>query len=121
MTQREMNRTMGVSLGKVNYCLSKLTDKGMIKVERFKKATNRAGYAYRLTPSGFDELARLTLVFLKQRMEEYDAIRQDIKSLSEQAADMDLEQYRDSDLAPLLDKIEQNRKTDKDDQDSQED
>ncbi len=45
MTQREMNRTMGVSLGKVNYCLSKLIDKGMIKVERFKKATNRAGYA----------------------------------------------------------------------------
>ncbi len=54
-------------------------------------------------------------------MEEYDTIRQDIKSLSEQAADMDLEQYRDSDLAPLLDKIEQNGKTDKNDQDSQDD
>jgi EPS-associated MarR family transcriptional regulator len=113
MTQREMNRKMGVSLGKANYCLSKLTEKGMIKIERFKKASNRMRYAYRLTPSGFDELARLTLVFLKQRMAEYDAIKQDIKSLSEQAANMDLDRYRDSDLAPLLDKIEQNRKTDK--------
>ncbi|MCP4671357.1 MAG: MarR family EPS-associated transcriptional regulator, partial [Desulfobacula sp.] len=56
LTQREMNQKMGVSLGKINYCISALTNKGMIKVERFKKAENKSAYIYRLTPKGLEEL-----------------------------------------------------------------
>lgn len=61
LTQRQMNSKMGVSLGKVNYCLSALIEKGMIRVERFKKQKNKSAYLYRLTPEGLEELAALTL------------------------------------------------------------
>ena len=56
LTQRAMNQKMGVSLGKINYCISALAQKGMIKMERFKKAKNKSAYVYRLTPKGFEEL-----------------------------------------------------------------
>ena len=82
LTQREMNRKMGVSLGKINYCISALTNKGMIKVERFKKAESKSAYMYRLTPKGLEELSNLTISFLKIKIDEYDQIREEIKSLS---------------------------------------
>ncbi|NOX33366.1 MAG: MarR family EPS-associated transcriptional regulator, partial [Deltaproteobacteria bacterium] len=63
LSQREMNQKMGLSLGKINYCIAALAQKGMIKVERFKKAKNKLAYTYRLTPKGFEELTRLTLSF----------------------------------------------------------
>ena len=91
LTQREMNQRMGVSLGKINFCISALSQKGMIKVERFKKAKNKSAYIYRLTPKGFDELARLTLSFLKLKIQEYDKVKQEIKSLSEQINKIDPE------------------------------
>ena len=62
LTQREMKKQMGVSLGKVNYCISALTIKGMIKVERFKKVKNKSAYMYRLTPKGIEELANLMIL-----------------------------------------------------------
>jgi len=89
LTQREMNRKMGVSLGKINYCISALTKKGMIKVERFKKAENKSAYMYRLTPKGFEEVANLTISFLKIRIVEYDKIKKEIKSLSKQIDKID--------------------------------
>ena len=89
LTQREMNRKMGVSLGKINYCISALTNKGMIKVERFKKAESKSAYMYRLTPKGLEELANLTISFLKIRIAEYDKIKKEIKSLSDQIDKMD--------------------------------
>ncbi len=82
LTQREMKQKMGVSLGKINYCISALTIKGMIKVERFKKAKNKSAYMYRLTPKGLEELAKLTISFLKVKITEYDQIKEEIKSLS---------------------------------------
>ena len=89
LTQREMNRKMGVSLGKINYCISALTNKGMIKVERFKKAESKSAYMYRLTPKGLEELANLTISFLKIRIAEYHKIKKEIKSLSEQIDKME--------------------------------
>jgi len=89
LTQREMNRKMGVSLGKINYCISALTKKGMIKVERFKKAENKSAYKYRLTPKGLEEVANLTISFLKIRITEYDKIKKEIKSLSKQIDKID--------------------------------
>ncbi len=82
LSQRAMNQKMGVSLGKINYCISALTKTGMIKVERFKKAKNKSAYMYRLTPKGLEELANLTISFLKIKIDEYDQLKKEIKSLS---------------------------------------
>ena len=89
LTQREMNMKMGVSLGKINYCISALTNKGMIKVERFKKTENKSAYMYRLTPKGLEELANLTISFLKIKIGEYDKIKKEIKLLSKQIDNID--------------------------------
>ena len=105
LTQREMNQKMGVSLGKINFCISALSQKGMIKVERFKKAKNKSVYIYRLTPKGFDELACLTLSFLKLKIQEYDKIKQEIKALSEQINKIDPELYDNSELLVELKKL----------------
>ncbi|MCK5097155.1 MAG: MarR family EPS-associated transcriptional regulator [Desulfobacteraceae bacterium] len=56
LTQREMNQKMGVSLGKVNYCLTELAKQGMIKIERFQKSQKKSAYLYRLTPTGIKKL-----------------------------------------------------------------
>lgn len=98
LTQREMKEKMGVSLGKTNYCLSVLVEKGMIKVETFKKHKSRSTYMYRLTPKGFKELASLTLDFLKYKLLEYNRVKQEIKLLSEQIDKMDPVVYDDPDL-----------------------
>ena len=98
LTQRAMNQKMGISLGKINYCLSALAQKGMIKMERFKKAKNKSAYMYRLTPKGFEELTSLTVSFLKNRIEEYDHLKIEIKSLSEQIEKINPDLINDPDL-----------------------
>jgi len=80
-TQRELSREMGVSLGKVNYCIKKLTEKGLIKLTNFSHNPNKMGYAYLLTPSGVDEKARLTFSFLKRKIKEYEILRDEIVKL----------------------------------------
>jgi EPS-associated MarR family transcriptional regulator len=80
-TQRELSREMGVSLGKVNYCIKKLTEKGLIKLTNFSHNPNKMGYAYLLTPSGVDEKARLTFSFLKRKIKEYEILRDEITKL----------------------------------------
>ena len=105
LTQREMNQKMGISLGKINYCISALTQKGMIKVERFKKAKNKSAYMYRLTPKGLEELASLTVSFLKSRIVEYDLIKMEIKSLTDQIEKINPDFGNDPDLINDLKKI----------------
>lgn len=105
MTQREMNRQMGISLGKVNYCLTKLSEKGMIKAERFKKSNNKSAYMYRLTPQGFEEITKLTCRFLKQKIKEYDAIKKEIKNLSESLYEIDPELPEIPELKKQLNRI----------------
>ena len=80
-TQRELSREMGVSLGKINYCIKKLTEKGLIKLTNFSHNPNKMGYAYLLTPSGVDEKARLTFSFLKRKIKEYEILRDEIAKL----------------------------------------
>ena len=84
MTQRQMAKEMGVSLSKLNYCVSELTEKGTIRVERLKNARNIKSYAYLLTAKGIAEKARLARRFLKARIEEYEQIRKQIRELSEE-------------------------------------
>ena len=80
-TQRELSKEMGVSLGKVNYCLKKLTQKGSIKLTNFTHNPNKMGYVYLLTPSGIEEKSRLTLSFLKRKVIEYEILKIEINEL----------------------------------------
>jgi len=89
LSQREMSRKMGVALGSINYCLSGLVDKGCVKLENFKQSDNRIRYAYVLTPTGFEEKLRLTILFLKHRLQEYARIKTQIRDLSREVARQD--------------------------------
>ena len=74
---------MGVSLGKVNYCMKKLTEKGWVKLMNFSHNPNKVGYVYLLTPRGIEEKARLTFAFLKIKMEEYEILKDEISKLKQ--------------------------------------
>jgi len=87
-TQRELSREMGVSLGKVNYCIKKLTEKGLIKLTNFTHNTNKMGYAYLLTPSGVEEKTRLTFSFLKRKVVEYEILKKEIEELKFESEEM---------------------------------
>ena len=81
ITQRELARKTGFSLGKVNYCLRALMDKGLVKAGNFKNTRNRAAYVYKLTPRGIEEKLRVTSQFLKLKLKEYDALKAEIEQL----------------------------------------
>ena len=79
--QRDMAKRMGISLGKVNYCISELAAKGFIKITRFRSAKNKIPYTYVLTPKGLEEKGKLTLRFLKRKLSEYEEIKKQIREL----------------------------------------
>ena len=80
-TQRELSKEMGVSLGKVNYCIKKLTEKGWIKLTNFTRNPNKVGYVYLLTPKGIEEKTKLTFSFLKRKIIEYEILKTEINEL----------------------------------------
>jgi len=79
---------MGVSLGKVNYCMKKLTEKGLIKLSNFTHNPNKVSYAYLLTPSGIEEKSRLTFSFLKRKTAEYEILKKEIIALKLESEEM---------------------------------
>jgi len=78
-TQRELAEELGFSLGKLNYCLKALNQKGLIKMKNFEKNPNKINYIYVLTPRGIAEKTKLTINFMKRKMKEYDELRNEIK------------------------------------------
>ena len=76
---------MGVSLGKINYCMKKLIEKGAIKLTNFSQSSNKVGYIYILTPKGLEEKTILTFEFLKIKIEEYKILKGEIISLKNDA------------------------------------
>jgi EPS-associated MarR family transcriptional regulator len=78
-TQRELAEDLGFSLGKLNYCLRALNNKGLIKMKNFKKNPNKMNYIYVLTPKGITEKTALTLNFMQRKMREYDELKKEIK------------------------------------------
>jgi len=78
-SQRSMAGELGFSLGKLNYCLNALKNKGLIKISNFKKNPNKIAYIYALTPKGFSHKTKLTLNFMKSKMEEYEELKKEIK------------------------------------------
>lgn len=87
MSQRDVARELGISLGKVNYCLQALVEKGWIKATNFKNSQNKAAYMYLLTPRGVEQKASLTLRFLQIKMCEYETVRAEIREIRREVAD----------------------------------
>jgi EPS-associated MarR family transcriptional regulator len=84
LTQRDLSKSLGVSLGGVNYCLNALVAKGLVKIQNFKNNKNKWVYAYLLTPQGIAEKTALTGAFLKQKMWEYKQLKEEIENLSQE-------------------------------------
>jgi EPS-associated MarR family transcriptional regulator len=85
MSQRELARELGISLGKVNYCLRALIKKGWIKASNFTNSQNKAAYMYLLTPRGIEQKAALTLQFLHVKVREYETLREEIAQMRREA------------------------------------
>ena len=77
-SQRELAEELGFSLGKLNYCLKALNQKGLIKMKNFEKNPNKINYIYVLTPRGITEKAKLTVNFMKRKMKEYDELKKEL-------------------------------------------
>ena len=79
-SQRELAKNLGFSLGKLNYCIKALRNKGLVKIENFKKKDNKIKYIqYIITPKGISERTKLTLNFMKRKMKEYDELKKELK------------------------------------------
>lgn len=78
-TQRQLAKDLGFSLGKLNYCLKALKDKGLVKIENFKKNPKKINYIYILTPKGISEKTKLTVNFMQRKIEEYDELKEELK------------------------------------------
>ena len=86
ISQRELAQELGISLGKVNYCLKALMQKGLLKVNNFRNNQNKSVYLYLLTPNGLEEKTKVTLRFMQYKMDEYETLKQEIKVLQREAA-----------------------------------
>jgi len=85
LTQRDLARQLGISLGKANYCLKALVEKGFVKAENFQRSDHKLAYAYLLTPAGIEEKARVTVAFLRRKMQEFESLKAEIESLKTMA------------------------------------
>jgi EPS-associated MarR family transcriptional regulator len=76
--QRKLASQLGLSLGKLNYCIKKLREKGLIKINNFKNSDNKFKYVYILTPKGVNEKTKITINFMKQKMKEYEELKKEL-------------------------------------------
>lgn len=90
LTQRELSSRLGFSLGKINFLIKAMIEKGLIKVENFKKSSNKSAYLYLLTPMGIEEKTEKTYQFLKRKLQEYEKLEIEIKQLKKEAGYSDL-------------------------------
>ena len=81
LTQRELSKELGVSLGKTNYVINALVDRGWLKLNNFKRSDNKLGYIYLLTPMGIAEKTTLAQKFLRRKSEEYNKLKEEIEKL----------------------------------------
>ena len=81
MTQRELAEHLGVSLGKANYCMKALIERGFIKVRNFTNSKQKSAYLYVLTPKGLDAKARISVAFLRRKMQDYEQLKLEITQL----------------------------------------
>ena len=86
ISQRELAKELGISLGKVNYCLRALIEKGWVKANNFRNNQNKKAYMYLLTPRGLEEKSRITVEFLKIKIAEFEALKREVEILQREAA-----------------------------------
>jgi len=90
MTQRELSARLGISLGKVNFLLRALIEKGLVKVSNFKQSQHKVAYLYHLTPHGIEEKTKITYHFLRRKIEEYEQLEAEINRLAKEVSDAGL-------------------------------
>ncbi len=83
-SQREISKSLNISLGKINFILKALIDKGIVKARNFKNNKNKRAYAYYLTPKGIDEKTRLTISFFDRKSKEYDKLKKELRDLEKE-------------------------------------
>jgi len=86
ISQRELAKELGISLGRVNYCLKALIEKGWVKANNFRNNQHKKAYMYLLTPRGVEEKSRITVEFLKIKIAEYEALKCEVEILQQEAA-----------------------------------
>jgi EPS-associated MarR family transcriptional regulator len=94
ISQRELAEKVGISLGALNYCLKALMDKGFVKLENLQNSKHKFKYAYILTPSGIAEKVSITSLFLKRKLQEYEALKAEIDALKAEVSDNDPESQK---------------------------
>ena len=87
VSQRELSNSIGVSLGKINYCIKALKTKGLIKIRNFKKSEDKLKYLYVLTPKGIEEKTKITVRFMKLKMKEYDELKKELNTKKKEIND----------------------------------
>lgn len=88
-TQRQVARELGMSLGKANYCLHALMEKGLVKVRNFRNSEHKSAYAYILTAQGIQAKIDVTYAFLRRKMAEYDDLQKEIERLTAEVQALD--------------------------------
>ncbi len=88
ISQRELARQLNVSLGRVNYCLQALIEKGLLKASNFRNSQNKLAYMYLLTPRGIEAKAHITVEYLKWKMQEYEHLQAEIEELRREASQL---------------------------------
>jgi EPS-associated MarR family transcriptional regulator len=105
ISQRELAKDLGVSLGKVNFCLKALIEKGLLKATNFRNSQNKLAYMYLLTPSGVEEKSKITLRFLRTKMREYELLQEEIRELVEET-NSQINDSKSIDLNTQLESVE---------------
>ena len=95
VSQRELAEHLGISLGKTNYCLKALVEKGLVKARNFKNSADKRAYLYLLTPSGFRAKAEISVRFLQRKIAEHEALHAEIEQLRRELEN-DVAENRDS-------------------------
>ncbi len=88
-SQRDIARELGVSLGRVNFCLQALVEKGLIKANNFRNSTTKQTYLYLLTPKGMQAKAKVTVRFLQHKLDEYETLKREVAQLQREAGKLD--------------------------------
>lgn len=86
LSQRELAEALGISVGKTNYCIKALVDKGLLKINNFRNNKNKMSYAYLLTPAGIAKKTELTVKFLQRKVLEYEVLQREITALKTELA-----------------------------------
>ena len=89
ISQRELSQNLGISLGKINFILKALIQKGVVKAKNFRNNKNKIVYAYYLTPDGFNEKAKLTINFFKRKNMEYNKLKKELQLLKNEITLLD--------------------------------